>query len=176
MTQNRRRLSIPLVLTAAAALLLVLPAIASARGERDDHGRRADTNREERQRYDERNDRHSEHVHYQQNRQERRQHARQARHARYARHDRHVRNHGHARHVRHDGNARHVRHAAYKARKQARHQAKHERRAGFYCEPCRNRFESRKRFERHLRSSHRVPARWFSRVIMNHGAHWIFHG
>jgi hypothetical protein len=161
MTQNQRRLSNSLVLTAAAALLLVLPAIASARGDRDG---RTDTNREERQRYDERTDRYSEHAHYQQNRQVRNEHARHTRHAR------HVGDVCHARH------ARHLRHDAYKARKHARYQAKHEHRAGFYCKPCRNDFDSRRGFQRHLHRAHRVPARRFSRVIVHHGLGWIFHG
>jgi hypothetical protein len=52
----------------------------------------------------------------------------------------------------------------------------HEHRAGFYCKPCRNRFESRKHFHRHLHSAHRVPARWSSRAIVHHGLGWIFHG
>jgi len=176
MTQNRRRLNIPLALIATAVLLLALPTIASARGGRDDRDGRTHTNREDRQSYDERSDRHAKNAHDKRDskasdsRHDRharrgndkgREHARHgwkvrktSKHARYGRSDHKA--HKNSRHGWSNHKARkHDRHGwkDHKSSKYARHHAKRDHRAPYYCRSCGDRFESRKRFERHAHAA-----------------------
>jgi len=160
-------------LTAVAAVLLALPATASA--ERGDRNHRSDSKGGERHRVDEHEEGHAAHARHRHSR-----HAK-ARHAHFgwpwARHfsghaawrDRHHQVSRHSRHfVRHERQAREDR--------RERRAAKHAHRAGYYCKPCRNRFESRSDFRGHLHRAHRVPFRRLSRVIVSHALGWVYYG
>jgi len=156
-------------ITAVAAVLLALPATAFA--ERGDRNHRSDSKGGERHRVEERAGDHAAHARHSHSRHEAARHGHSgwpwARHfsSRAAWRDRHHASR-HARHFdRHDREHRRERRAS-----------KHAHRAGYYCEPCRNRFESRSDFYGHVHSAHHVPLRRLTRVIVSHGLGWIFYG
>lgn len=169
MTKQRTRPGLAFTLMAAAAVLLALPATALA--ERGDRRHRSDADAEERHRVDER---HEAHAGDRNGRHERERHASHRRHQ--AKHfSKHASWHDRRHFSRHDRRvSRHERYA--REHRHARHASKHEHRPGYYCEPCGNRFGSRKGFYNHVHSAHNVPFWRLPRVVVSHGLGWIFFG
>ena len=83
---------------------------------------------------------------------------------------------GHDRHDRHDNRYdRHRRHD-YRHDNHRGHDRYERRRDSYTCEPCGHRFQSRKRFHRHLSGHHHIPLFALPFVIVKHTLGWIFYG